>query len=192
MISRIKGEVLQKSDSDMVVDVNGVGFHVFAPAPLCAQTEIGEITILFTHLVVREDALILYAFESAEQREYFQLLLTVDGIGPRSALSIVSAISAQSAYQAIVSDNADVFFRISGIGKKTSQKIILNLKDKVSQFAGIAMATIPENVDVIVIEALTKLGYSLVEAQSAVAYIPSDAPKEIDERLRIALQYFST
>jgi holliday junction DNA helicase RuvA len=119
------------------------------------------------------------------------MMLSVDGIGPRSGLAIVSSISAQAAYQAIISENVEAFFRVPGIGKKTAQKIIITLNEKVKHFSGLAFITKPDDVDALLMDALTRLGYSLSEAQSAVAYIPVDASKEIDERLRIALQYFS-
>ena len=126
------------------------------------------------------------------EKEYFNLLLGVNGVGTRLALSIISTLSIDAINRAVGSEQFEVFARVPGVGKKTAQKIAIHLQGKInvgSEIIGIKSSY--QDVDLEVLEALTTLGYSVVEAQSALQYIPKDAPKDIEERLRIALQYFS-
>lgn len=191
MISRVTGEILEITTSGVIVNVQGLGFHIQVPTTLSAQFSIGDATSVFTKLIVREDSLNLYGFESKEQRELFELLLTVDGIGPRLALAVLSDLSINSAYQAIRTNNPNTFLQVSGIGKKTAQKIIFTLQDKIPKITGSYGSSTAESPNLVLVEALTKLGYSPNEAHSAIASIPENCTQDIEERLRIALQFFS-
>jgi len=193
MIASIHGTVQAVLDSSIIVQVAGaVGLEVLVPRDLHNQlsTRVGEWIDLQTHLVVREDALTLYGFEHSEQRRIFDLLLSVNGIGPATALSVLSTLTPDTLASAVAQDQPEVIARVPGLGKKTAQKVILDLKGKIMPdglAAGLAAAT---NLDTEVLEYLTALGFSIVEAQAALQSIPRDAPDEVSERVRIALTYF--
>lgn len=194
MIASVEGEVIGLGQNHLVVRVGGgVGMQVFAPGPLCARLRMMDKVFLFTQLIVREDLLALYGFEIEQERDYFNLLLGVNGVGPRMALAILSTLSVDAIRRAIASEQSEVFARVPGVGKRTAQKILLHMQDRIKagdvlEFAGAASLA---GIDESVLEALTALGYSVVEAQTAIQSIPRDAPQDVEERLRIALQYFS-
>jgi len=192
MIASISGRVQEVYPDSLVVDVGGVGLHVYAPAPWRDRLQAGESIFLHTYLVVREDALTLYGFETRESRELFSLLLGVNGVGPRMALSILSTLSPDAIRRAVFHEQAEVFQRVPGVGKQTAQKILLYLEHRLPGEAGLAPMAVISAVDTEVIAALTGLGYSVVEAQTALQSIPRDTAQDIETRLRLALQYFST
>ncbi len=191
MIATLRGEIAQIEENAFIVEVGGVGLRVFVPAPLRTRVKTGEAAFLFTHLVVREDALTLYGFESQADRDLFNMLLGVDGVGPKVALSVLSSMTVDSIQRAVFTDEPDVLSRVPGVGKKTAQKIALHLKDKLKPLDALRQVAALSDADSEVLAALTALGYSVVEAQSAIQSIPKDAPKDVEERLRIALQYFT-
>jgi Holliday junction DNA helicase RuvA len=190
MIATLRGEITQIEENAIVLEVGGVGLRAFVPAPLRGRLKTGEAIFLFTHLVVREDALTIYGFESQAERELFNVLLGVDGVGPRVALSVLSAMTLDAVQRAVFADEVDLFSRVPGVGKKTAQKIALHLKDKLRPTDALAKVAALSDVDSEVLAALTALGYSVVEAQTAIQSLPKDAPKAVEERLRVALQYF--
>ncbi|PKO10999.1 MAG: Holliday junction branch migration protein RuvA [Chloroflexi bacterium HGW-Chloroflexi-2] len=192
MIASIQGKIIQKSMDYVVVNLNGLGIQVFTTKETCEVANIGDIKFFHSQLIVREESLTLFGFESEIEREYFNLLLGVNGVGTRLALSIISTLSIDAINRAVASDQFEVFSRVPGVGKKTAQKIAIHLQGKINVDADITgLKSSYQDVDLEVLEALTTLGYSVVEAQSALQFIPKDAPKDIEERLRIALQYFS-
>ncbi|HEX9017633.1 MAG TPA: Holliday junction branch migration protein RuvA [Anaerolineaceae bacterium] len=193
MIASVEGDVIGLAENYLVVRVGGgVGMQVYAPAPLRARLRIMEHVMLHTQLIVRQDLLALYGFETEQEREFFNLLLGVDGVGPRLALAVLSTLSVDAIRRAVASEQAEVFSRVPGVGKRTAQKIQLHLQGRIKAGDVLEMASGGIGaVDESVLEALTALGYSVVEAQSALQYIPRDAPQDVEERLRLALQYFS-
>ena len=191
MIATLRGEISQIEDNALVVEVGGVGLRVFVPAPLRGRVKVGETAFLFTHLIVREDALTLYGFESQADRELFNMLLGVDGVGPKVALSVLSTMTLDAVQHAVFADEADLLSRVPGVGKKTAQKIALHLKDKLKPMDALARVAAMSDVDSEVLAALTSLGYSVVEAQAAIQSLPKDAPEDVGERLRVALGYFT-
>ncbi len=191
MIASVHGEVVAAGEDSLVVSVGGVGLRVYVFPTVRGQTRLGDRLFLHTYLVVREDALTLYGFEHEEERSFFLLLLGVNGVGPRMAMSILSHLSVDAVRRAVLSDQPEIFGRVPGVGKKTGQKIILYLQGKVGE--GTQLESMPiTDVDTEVLEALTALGYSVVEAQRAVQSIPRDTPNDVEARLRVALQYFSS
>jgi Holliday junction DNA helicase RuvA len=190
MIATLRGEISQIEDNALIVEVGGVGLRVFVPAPIRGRVKIGETAFLFTHLIVREDALTLYGFESQADRELFNILLGVDGVGPKVALSVLSTMTLDAVQHAVFADEADILSRVPGVGKKTAQKIALHLKDKLKPMDALARVAAMSDVDSEVLAALTSLGYSVVEAQAAIQSLPKDAPQDTGERLRLALGYF--
>lgn len=192
MISILRGSVISIETDGIIVDVNGIGFHVMVPSFLKDKVQPGEAVYLHTRMIIREDAWLICGFETKEGRDVFDLLLSVNGIGPRLALSILSTLTPDAIRRAVFNDQPDVFSRVPGIGKKTAQKIVLHLQDRLPQGEGFASISFISDVDTEVLAALTSLGYSLVEAQAALQWIPQDTPQDTETRLRIALQYFST
>jgi holliday junction DNA helicase RuvA len=193
MIASVSGEIQEIMADGLVISVGGVGLKVFVPAPMRDRARRGERVFLHTQLIVREDLLALYGFEDMESREFFILLMSVNGVGPRIALGILSVLSTDAIRRAVVNEQADVFARVPGIGRKTALKILLQLQGRMGEVAGTleGVATMTD-VDSEVIGALTSLGYSVVEAQAAIQAIPHEAPMEVEARLRLALKYFST
>src|SRR5829696_8326187 len=190
MIATLRGEIAQIEENALIVEVGGVGMRVFVPAPLRGRLRAGEVLLLYTHLVVREDALTLYGFESQSERELFNILLDVDGIGPKVALSVLSTMTLDAIQRAVFADEPEVLSRVPGVGKKTAQKMAFHLKDKLKPMDALATMAGMTDRDSEVLAALTALGYSVVEAQAAIQALPRDAPEDIEERLRMALQYF--
>ncbi len=191
MIASLSGKIQHKETDHLIVALGGVGIQVFVPVPLAAQSTPGESISLHTHLVVREDSLTLFGFETREEKEFFTLMLGVSGIGPRLALAALSTLSPDAIRRAVFHEQSEVFSRIPGVGKKTAQKILLHLQDKIRSVDDLAPVSSLTDVDTEVFEALVALGYSVVEAQAALQNIPRDAPPDVEARLRLALQYFS-
>ena len=192
MISSLRGTVLQINPDFLVVDVGGVGLKVQVPASVYDELDgVGRNIFLHTHLIVREDALALYGFSSEEQRALFELLLTVQGVGPRLGLAVLSSLSLDVLRRAVAQEQVEVLDRVPGVGRKTAEKIVFTLKDKLGGEFALGGITHVSDVDTEVISALTTLGYSLVEAQAALQSIPKGQGQDVEERIRLALQYFA-
>ncbi len=189
MIASLSGRVQEIEVDSVVVDIGGVGVQVYVPAPSRDRLRSGESVFLYTHLVVRQDALTLFGFETREEREFFNLLLTVNGVGPKLALATLSVLTPDTIRRAVFHEQAEIFSRVPGVGKKTAQKILLQLQDRIPSPGGGPMPVFSD-VDTEVLGALTGLGYSVIEAQSALQSIPRDTPADVETRLRLALQYF--
>jgi holliday junction DNA helicase RuvA len=190
MIASLNGTIIQRETGSLVVEVGGVGLQVHVPASLCERVRPGERIFLNTYLVVRQDALTLYGFESLDGREIFTQLLTVNGVGPRVAMSILSALDPDTIRRAVFHEQIELLSRVPGVGKKTAQKIMLQLHDRIKAVEGFGPMAAVSEVDAEVLAALTSLGYSVVEAQTAIQYIPTGTPENVEERLRLALAYF--
>ncbi len=191
MIATLRGEITQIEDNAIIVETGGIGIRVAVPKPLRERMKAGEGIFLFTHLVVREDAWLLYGFESQSDRELFTTLLGVDGVGPRTALAVLSTLNIETVQRAIFNDEPDLLSRVPGVGKKTAQKMVLYLHDRLKPISGLERIASMSDSDSEVLAALTALGYSVVEAQTAIQSIPKDAPDDVEQRLRLALQQFT-
>jgi len=191
MISSISGKISYITNDALVVDVQGVGFEIFTPKHLLLELQAGESVFLYTYLVVREDLLALYGFQTSEEKQFFLLFLGVEGIGPKLAMAVISNLSLDAIRRAVISEQAEVFSRVPGVGKKTAQKILIHLQGKVGLASDGSEMRIGTPIDDQVLEALTGLGYSIVEAQAAIQALPKDTPDDVEEKLRTALQYFS-
>jgi Holliday junction DNA helicase RuvA len=191
MIASLTGKVAQIDEEGIVIEVGGVGLLVQVPAPLRDDLRRGENVTVYTYLVVRQDALALYGFETVEAREFFTMLIGVNGVGPRLGLAMLSTLNTDAIRRAVFSEQAEMFSRVPGVGKKTAEKILFFLKDKITAVEGLEPLAAASEVDTEVVDALTALGYSVVEAQAALQSIPKDAPDDVETRLRLALQYFS-
>ena len=190
MISSIRGVVQHIEEGSLILEVNGIGFRVaITNSVLDAGPEVGKPFFVHTYLVVREDELSLYGFSTSEQLSLYKTLLGISGIGPKLALAILSHLSPDVLRSAVANQQAGVLSQVPGVGKKTGEKIIFNLKDILA--APVVAETLPSELDTEVLDALTTLGYSLVEAQGAVQSIPEDTPEDVEERIRVALRYFA-
>jgi Holliday junction DNA helicase RuvA len=178
MISRLRGTVAARTTAGIVLDVGGVGYLVAATPRVTAR--VGDELTVETYLVVREDALQLYGFASAEERELFELLLGVSGVGPKVALAIVSGSTSAELRTAIARDDTARFEAIPGIGRKTAQRVIMELKEKVE-----AVSSSPTG-SLLAREALVELGWSLVDAERVLAEVDHDLP--VAEQVRVALR----
>jgi len=192
MIATLSGKVTHIESNNIIIEMGGIGFQVYVPIPLKDRLKPSDTVFLFTYLVVRQDMLSLYGFDTRESREFFILLLTVNGIGPKLAISILSTLTPDAIRRAVFHEQADIFSRVPGVGKKTAQKILLSLQGRIKAIEGLEPIAMFSDVDTEVMAALTSLGYSIVEAQSALQSIPHDAPGDVEERLRLALQFFSS
>lgn len=191
MISTLTGIVREIEQDALVVETHGVGFYVFVPSSVRDNVNLGESIYLYTQLIVRQDALLMVGFDSKELRHLFNLLIGVNGVGMRLALAILSTLSPDVIRRAVFHEQAEVFGRVPGVGKKTAQKIVLALQDKISAETGVERVSVISEVDMDVLSALTSLGYSVVEAQAAIQSIPRGTAEDLEARLRIALQYFN-
>jgi Holliday junction DNA helicase RuvA len=191
MIASIQGQVLFFGDDHLVVDVGGIGYQVFVPEALIRSLRRGEKVSLFTHLVVREDSLALYGFAEQEEISLFKELIKVNGVGPRLALETLSTHSPDVIRRAVLNKQDEVFAQVAGIGKKTAQKIILSLEDRISFAEELMLSPEVAGVNGDIQQALISLGYSVLEAQAALQTIPDDAPLDLESRLTIALRFFS-
>lgn len=191
MIDLISGQVTAITKQYVVVLVGGVGLRVHVPASVRDLVDgPGHMVTLYTHLHVREDGLILYGFAEQEERALFETLITISGVGPRIALALLSTLTVEHIHNAVAREEPDVLTRVPGIGKKLAQKLVFELKDKLILEPSLGIAALSD-IDTDVIATLTALGYSVVEAQAALQAIPRDAPADIEERVRLALQYFA-
>ena len=188
MIATLAGQLAHKATDHLIVNVGGVGIEVIAPFSTIDKVG-SEQVFLYTRLVVREDSLTLYGFATTAERELFDAVLKISGIGPKLAVSILSTLSVDNIRSAVRSDRPELISRVPGIGKKTAQKIVLELQDKIPSSLETMPAAGDDNSMADVMDALTALGYSIVEAQTAIQSIPVDAPESAEDRVLIALQY---
>ncbi|MDD5038306.1 MAG: Holliday junction branch migration protein RuvA [Dehalococcoidales bacterium] len=190
MIASLHGRLELLGSDWAIINVNGIGFQVYMPtSTLNTVGSVGQEVHLHTDLHVREDDITLYGFTTSEELQLFQTLMCVSGVGPKLAMSVLSAMSVEQASIAIATGSTEMLTMVPGIGKKIAGRLILELKDKI----GASLTTTPsshivqENTDVL--DALTSLGYSVAEANRAVATIPQDKKLSLEEKIKLALQY---
>jgi Holliday junction DNA helicase RuvA len=188
MICGLHGILEGRGSDFVIINVGGVSLRVQVPAS-SDLGGIGSRVKLYTHLQVREENIALYGFSSAEELELFSALISASGVGPKVALSLLSALTPLQLTSAIASGNAEVLSQVPGVGKRTAARLVLELKDKLDRL-GIA-APVPQ-VDAEVLAALKSLGYSVSEATSALATIPDAPDLTTEDKLKLALQYLAT
>ncbi len=189
MIASLRGFVKTKKDSWLLVETGGVGYQVFALESVINAIHIGEEALLHIHHYMSESNQALYGFLSQEEQEFFELLLSISGIGPKVGLSVMNAASVAEIKAAVIEDNAEMLTKISGIGDKTAKRIVLELKNKIKiadiRPIGTKSLDVGSNLDVY--EALLRLGYNSIEARAALKMVPSDV-KDSEKKLREALK----
>jgi Holliday junction DNA helicase RuvA len=186
MIGRITGTLAEKSPPQVLVDVDGVGYEVDVPmSTFYNLPALGERVALLTHFVVREDAQLLYGFLTAGERATFRLLVKISGVGPRTALGILSGLSVAELSQAVAQQSSARLVKVPGIGKKTAERLLLELKDKLAPDLGISATPASDNQNDIV-QALMALGYNEREAAAALKALPADVG--VSDGIKLALK----
>ena len=190
MIGRLSGILFDKNPAQLLVDCNGVGYEVGVPmSTFYNLPSIGEKVTLLTHMVVREDAQLLYGFGTSQERELFRELIKISGIGARTALAILSGMSVKDLAQAVTLQEAGRLTRIPGIGKKTAERLLLELKGKLGADIGAAPGGAEGESSNDILSALLALGYSEKEALLAIKQVP--AGSSVSDGIRHALKALS-
>ncbi|MCP4361835.1 MAG: Holliday junction branch migration protein RuvA [Chloroflexi bacterium] len=189
MIASISGSIQRIEKDALVIAVGGVGVRVSVPRTVLEDVGgVGRSLYLHTHLIVREQELSLYGFETLEDLQLFEVLLGVSGVGPKVGLAILSTLSPELLKSAIIREETAVLQRVPGIGKKTAERLMFQLRDKLDLTQVTMAVPLVSDVDTDVIDFLTGLGFSIVEAQSALQHLPREVTT-VDERVQLALQY---
>src|SRR3989338_5528130 len=189
MISILRGPIIETGNHFCVIDIHGIGYKVYVTEDTLHSLKIGSETTLWTHLAVREDALDLYGFPSPKEKSFFELLISISGIGPKGALNILSLVSVDTLTSSIRIGSVAHLVKVSGIGKKTAEKIVLELKDKLGGMTGgDSGMSAGMSSDMDAIEALRALGYDADEAREALKKISpdiSDTGKKVKAALKV-------
>ena len=188
MIGKLSGTLLEKNPPQILIDCHGVGYEVDVPmSTFYNLADVGQSVALLTHMVVREDAQLLYGFASHAERDAFRLLIKISGIGPRTALSVLSGLGVDALAQAVSLQEAGRILKVPGIGKKTAERLLLELKGKLADaVGGGASAGVSSDAHNDVLQALVVLGYSDKEAAAAVKQLPAQV--EVSEGIKLALK----
>lgn len=187
MIGRLHGTLIEKQPPQVVVDCQGVGYEIDVPMSTFYQLPaVGETVTLLTHFVVREDAQMLYGFVSVEERTAFRQLIKISGVGPRMALGILSGLSVDELAQAISLQEAGRLVKLPGIGKKTAERLLLELKGKMGTDLGASPSQAPHTSQNDILQALISLGYSDKEASAAWKQLPANIG--VSEGIKLALK----
>jgi holliday junction DNA helicase RuvA len=195
MIASIHGTVEGRRADAVIVRVGGFSLRVFAPSSTLSRVgEPGAEVSLYTHFHVREDGMALYGFSSEEDRDAFEQLIAVSGVGPKMALALLSMMDAQTLYRAIVEEDKQRLALVPGVGKQKAARLVLELKGKLPALAALGGATAQSGAGKLsteVLEALMGLGFSAAEAQAALLKIPQDRPMTLEEQITYALRSFA-
>lgn len=185
MIAKIRGKIAYFRDKYVVVDVNGVGYKVFMTEFAFGKIAGKEEVELYTHTYVREDSLDLYGFLTLEELEIFELLISISGIGPKAGIGILSIAEPKTVRAAVISGDSSILTRVSGVGRKTAERVILELKNRITELPGEDQGA--ARADSEAIEALTSLGYSAAQSREALKAVSKDV-KDVSGRVRQALK----
>jgi Holliday junction DNA helicase RuvA len=188
MISSLEGKILLKSEKYFILEANGLGFKVFCSEKTLSKIpQIGQSVKLFTYLSVKETGWDLFGFLTFDELEMFELLITISGIGPKTAANILSVASVDDLQEAIVLGDETILSRVSGIGKKVAQKIVIELKSKIKKLAKGAGDKFRVADEIEIIDALVALGYKVYEAREVLKQLPPEV-KGIENRVRETLK----
>jgi len=190
MIGRLSGMLAAKNPPQILLDVHGVGYEVDVPmSTFYNLPALGEPVALLTHLVVREDAQLLYGFLSASERAAFRELLRIAGVGPRTALALLSGLSVNELAAAVARQDGSRLTKVPGIGKKTAERLLLELKGRLGADLGTAASTPADDTSSDIVQALIALGYSERDAVAALKALPADVG--VGEGIKLALKALS-
>ena len=186
MIGRLTGQLAEKNPPEILLDCHGVGYEVLVPMSTFYNLPgLGEKVSLFTHFIVREDAQLLYGFGSTTERAAFRLLIKITGVGPRMALSVLSGMSVADLAQAVTLQETGRIVKVPGIGKKTAERLLLELKGKLGADIG-AQASVSNEAQLDILQALVALGYSDKDAALALKALPQDVG--VSDGIKLALK----
>ena len=186
MIAYLQGLLVEKNATSVIVEVSGMGYEVFVPlTTLWKLNDLNQAVRLYTQFIVREDAHTLYGFQSVSDKQFFVQLIKVNGIGPKVALAILSGLTVEECHQAILAQNVQAFIAIPGIGKKTAERLMIELQDKIPKL--LSSTALPRRSQQEALEALLSLGYTAKEAQKAIAGV-QDAGDNSESLIKRALQ----
>ncbi|MBK6004890.1 Holliday junction branch migration protein RuvA [Ramlibacter ginsenosidimutans] len=187
MIGRLTGTLSEKNPPQVLVDCHGVGYEVDVPmSTFYNLPALGEKVSLLTHFVVREDAQILFGFGTPGEREAFRQLIKISGVGPRTALAVLSGMSVGDIGQAVTQQDASRLVKIPGIGKKTAERLLLELKGKVGADLGLPAGHVVDDAQADILQALVALGYSDKEAQASLKSLPKEVG--VSDGIKLALK----
>ena len=187
MIATISGSIQSIGSDHVVISVGGMGVRVNVPTTALSDIAVGRSMFLHTHLIVRETELTLYGFDTEDDLRLFEILIGVNGVGPKLALKVLSTLNPELIRSAVMQEEAVILQRVPGIGKKSAEKILFSLRGKLNFGDRSSSVGLVSDVDADVIDVLTGLGFSIVEAQTAVQQLPRDV-EDIDQRVALALQ----
>lgn len=188
MIGRLQGRLAGKAPPQVLIDVQGVGYEVDVPmSTFCALPALGDPVSLLTHFVVREDAQVLFGFLSPDEREAFRQLIKISGVGPRTALSLLSGLSVTDLQAAVAQQDASRLVKVPGIGKKTAERLLLELKGKLGEALAAPSSTPSARGDIQ--QALLALGYNDREAEAALKTLPAEV--SVSDGIKLALKALS-
>ena len=189
MISSIQGTISNKDQESVQIVINGLGYKIFITKPLLDKVKVGQVIKLFTKLQMKDDSLNLYGLATQSEMEYFKHLISVSGIGAKSALNILSLVSLEKLQNAILNKEVEALTKVSGIGKKTAERIILELKGFVAKNS---LSDSDIKNDALVIDALLGMGYSIQESRKAIQGISSYQNLKAEEKIKRALKFLSS
>lgn len=190
MISYLKGKVSYKLKGKVIIEINNIGYSVFVSEGFFNNLKVDTEVQIFTFQNVKEDALDLYGFKTLEELEFFELLISISGVGPKSALSVLAVAQLSDIKESIVRGDSGLLTKVSGIGKKIAERVVLELKDKLLKIGGAYDLSISANFSADEIDALMALGYSVAEAREALNQVGQEI-KDSAERIRQALKKLS-
>jgi holliday junction DNA helicase RuvA len=178
MIARISGIVVEQKDKDLIIDIGGIGYAVSTPPRILP---IGELVTLYTHLVIKDDAHELYGFQTQDEKDLFKILISVSGVGPKTALQMLTLYTLPDLVRIIKTGDSKAIALVPGIGKKTSEKVVIDLKDKVEGFS-----SAEHRASTDLVEALLSLGYKDAQIRPVVGFVDATLPieKQITDALR--------
>jgi len=191
MIGHLEGKIIYNYEGSIIVNVNGVGYQVNVPT-LYTKKDINKKIELFIHTYIREDALDLYGFETVEEKKLFKILLSVSRVGPSAAMNILSSLSFERFINAILTENVSVLKEVSGIGPKTAQRLILELKSKIEDMLPelqLDKTKTLKKYDEELYEALTQLGYSKREIDDAIDNLDLEADQKLEQKIKEVLSF---
>ena len=188
MIATLEGTLEYRGADSVIINVGGIGFQVYVPISVFNQASTtGSSILLYTHLHVKEDNLSLYGFASSEELDLFKNLISISGVGPKVALSLLSALGTEQLVMAITAGNTELISQVPGIGKKMASRIVIELESKLEgEWKGAVLPLATKNTEAIA--AFTRLGYSFREATQAISSLSNTGTLSLEEKVKLALQ----
>lgn len=188
MISYLKGTILNKSAKSITLLINQIGYRIFIPQPLLPKIKVTKEIELYTYLRHKEDSMDLYGFKTKEELEFFELLLTISGVGPKSALGVLEVATLASIKKAILRDDPSILYKVSGVGKKTAERIVVELKNKLDSLPATEKEISLDDSDTEAFDALIGLGYSDRDIRQALKQLPENI-STTEDKVKKALKF---